>query len=95
MGHAVNLRKSAISFGSRVKAQVKTRMRHILGIHNEGGGGKYLGLPQEVTRKKAEMFKYIVDKVREKTQGWSKKFLSSGGKEVLLKFVALALPYTQ
>lgn len=51
-----------------------------------------MGLPEEVTRKKAEMFKYIVDKVREKTQGWSKKILSSGGKEVLLKSVALALP---
>ncbi|KAL9308986.1 putative RNA-directed DNA polymerase [Arabidopsis thaliana] len=91
-GQAVNLRKSAISFGSRVKPQVKTRMRHILGIHNEGGHGKYLGLPEEIKRKKAEMFEYIIEKVKEKTHGWSKKFLSAGGKEVLLKSVALALP---
>ena len=33
-GQAVNYRKSAISFGSRVKAQVKTRMRHILEMAN-------------------------------------------------------------
>ena len=38
------------------------------------------------------MFEYIIDKVRERTQGWNKKFLSAGGKEVLLKSVALALP---
>ena len=91
-GQAINLRKSSITFGSRVKAQVKTRMRRILGIHNEGGGGKYLGLPEEIKRKKTEMFEYIIEKVREKTHGWSKRFLSPGGKEVLLKSVALALP---
>jgi len=91
-GQAVNLRKSSISFGSRVKPQVKTRMRRILGIHNEGGQGKYLGLPEEIKKKKAEMFQYIVERVRSKTQGWSKKFLSAGGKEVLLKVVALAVP---
>lgn len=38
------------------------------------------------------MFQYIVDKVKEKTQDWSKKFLSHGGKEFLLKSVALAMP---
>ena len=41
-GQAVNLRKSAITFGKNVKPATKTRMRNILGIHNEGGGGKYL-----------------------------------------------------
>lgn len=91
-GQAVNLRKSSITFGSRVRAIVKTRMRHILGIHNEGGGEKYLGLLERVASKKAEMFQFIIDKVREKTQGWSKKYLSPGGKEVLLKSVATTMP---
>lgn len=67
-------------------------MIHILGIHNDGGGGKYLGLPEQFDQKKTEMFHYIIDKVKEKTQGWNKKFLSPGGKEVLLKSVALAMP---
>lgn len=91
-GQAVNLRKSSITFGKRVNHMVKRRMRHILGIHNEGGVGKYLGLPENVPHKKTEMFKAIIDKVKDKTQGWSKKYLSQGGKEVLLKSVALALP---
>lgn len=38
------------------------------------------------------MFHYIVDKVKEKTQGWSKRFLCPGGREVLLKSTALAMP---
>ena len=91
-GQAVNLRKSAITFGRNVKQDTKRRMRNLLGIHNEGGGGKYLGLPEQFDKKKSELFQYIVEKVKEKTQGWSKRFLSPGGKEVLLKAVALAMP---
>ena len=35
------------------------------------------------------MFAYIVDKVKSVTHGWSQKNLSHGGKEVLLKSIAL------
>lgn len=38
------------------------------------------------------MFKYIVEKVKEVTQNWKQRHLSYGGKEVLLKAVALAIP---
>lgn len=38
------------------------------------------------------MFAYIIDKVKTVTQGWSQRYLSPGGKEVLLKAVALAMP---
>ena len=91
-GQAVNLRKSSITFGSKVAASVKTRMRNLLGIHNEGGNEKYLGLPEQFNKKKGEMFKYIIEKVKDATQGWKKNFLSHGGKEILLKAMALAMP---
>ena len=45
-GQAVNLHKSVITFGSKVKQQVKTQLRRILNIHNDGGGEKYLGLSE-------------------------------------------------
>ncbi|XP_024014707.1 uncharacterized protein LOC112088547 [Eutrema salsugineum] len=89
---AVNLRKSAITFGSRVQDRIKTQMRTILGIHNDGGGGKYLGMPEQFGKRKAEMFQYLLEKVNERTQGWNKQFLSQGGKEVLLKSVATSMP---
>ena len=38
------------------------------------------------------MFAYIVEKVKTITQSWKQKHLSHGGKEVLLKAVALAMP---
>lgn len=91
-GQAINLNKSAITFGSKVSHEVKHMMRILLGIHNEGGNGKYLGLPEQFGRKKSEMFRYIIEKVKAATQGWNKKYLSQGGKEVLLKAVALAMP---
>ena len=91
-GQAVNLNKSAITFESRVKQHVKTRLRRILNIHNDGGGGKYLGLPEQIGSRKKEIFSYVVDKVKQRTQNWSHKFLSEGGKEILLKTIAIALP---
>ena len=91
-GQAVNLNKSSITFGSRVKDHVKTQMRRLLGIHNEGGGGKYLGIPEQFGRKKDEILKYVTEKVKAKTQRWQNKFLSPAGKEVLIKFVASGTP---
>lgn len=91
-GQAVNLMKSSITFGHKVSDVVRTQMRNILGIHNEGGIGKYLGMSEQFTRRKSDMFTYIVDKVKAVTQGWSQKYLSPGCKEVLLKSIALAMP---
>lgn len=51
-GQAINLTKSSITFCSRVSDEVKRRMRSLLGIHNDGGNGKYLGLPEQFGRKK-------------------------------------------
>lgn len=95
-GQAINLNKSTITFGSKVSPSVKTHMRNLLGIHNDGGMGKYLGLPEQFGSKKSEMFAYIVDKVQKVTQGWHQRYLSHGGKEVLLKEIVLAMPiYTK
>ena len=91
-GQAINLSKSSITFGNKVLPGVRTRMRNILGIHNEGGIGKYLGLPEQFGSKKGEMFAYIVEMVKAVTQSWKQKYLSQGGKEVLLKAIAMAMP---
>lgn len=84
--------KSLITFGSRVYGSTQSHLKNILGISNHGGGGKYLGLPEQFGRKKKEMFDYIIERVKRRTSTWSAKFLSPAGKEIMLKSVALAMP---
>ena len=71
---------------------MKTRLRTILNIHNDGGCGKYLGLPEVIGRKKKEIFNFILGKIKNRTKGWSNKYLSEAGKEILLKTIASAIP---
>lgn len=91
-GQAINLHKSSFAFGAKVNPTTKTKMRNLLGIHNDGGIGKYLGLAEQFGNKKSEMFAYIIDKVKLITQSWKQRHLSQGGNEVLLKAIAVAMP---
>jgi len=91
-GQTINLEKSSITFGNRVFQHTRDSIMQILQIPNIGGGGKYLGLPEQFGRKKKEMLQYVKDKVQEKINGWQTKFLSNAGKETLIKAVAYAMP---
>ena len=44
-GQKINLQKSMITFGSRVYGLTQSHLKMVLNIPNQGGGGKYLGLP--------------------------------------------------
>lgn len=64
----------------------------MLGIHSEGGAGTYLGLPECFSGSKVEMLAYIQEKMKGMMSSWYTKFLSQAGKEIILKFVAMAMP---
>ncbi|KAL9691210.1 hypothetical protein QQ045_011629 [Rhodiola kirilowii] len=53
---------------------------------------RYLGLPVAFSHSKTEMFKFIIEKVWKRVQGWKEKILSMTGKEVLIKTVLQAIP---
>ena len=53
---------------------------------------KYLGLPSIIGISKKLVFAEIKEKVSKKLAGWKGKLLSMGGKEVLIKAVAQAIP---
>lgn len=52
----------------------------------------YLGHPEKIRGSKRQVFAFVRDRLNERINSWSAKFLSKGGKEVLLKLVAQALP---
>ena len=64
----------------------------ILGPMQDTRPNKYLGLPYIIGRSKREVFAEVKERVGKKLAGWKEKMLSIGGKEVLIKAVAQAVP---
>lgn len=91
-GQLINVAKSAITFGAKVNATTKLLIQGIIGIDKEGGNGSYLGLPECFSCSKTEILAYIYDKLKERLSGWFTKLLSLGGKEFLIKAIAIAMP---
>jgi len=91
-GQRVNLDKSSLTFGSKVNSVLQLLIKTKMGIMNEGGASTYLGLPECFSGSKIQLLDYIKDKLKARLSGWFARSLSMGGKEVLLKAVALAMP---
>jgi hypothetical protein len=53
---------------------------------------KYIGLPAIVGMDRSDCFQFLVDRVYNRKNEWMEIFLSAGGKEVLLKAIAQAMP---
>ena len=91
-GQCINRAKSAITFSSKTTQECKTRVKRELNICSEGGIGKYLGLPEHFGRRKRDIFASIIDRIRQRAQSWTSRYLSGAGKMVLLKAVLAAMP---
>lgn len=91
-GKKLNVDKSSILFGNKVPPDRKSEIKQTLGITKEGGMGVYLGLPEKICGSKKQAFAFIQDRLQNRISSWSAKLLPKGGKEVLIKSVAQALP---
>jgi hypothetical protein len=84
--------KSSIYFSPNTREENKLAVCTALHIEAEALTEKYLGLPSHVGVDSSDCFQHLVDRVCKIISGWNMKNLSIGGKEILLKAVAQAIP---
>ena len=91
-GQQINLEKSSIHFAKGYRQETRDAIKATLDVNNESLSEKYLGMPSDVGSSTNGAFKYLKDRVWKRVQGWMEQCLSQGGKEVLIKSVAQAIP---
>ena len=91
-GQKINTDKSSIFFSLNTTQETKNEVLDILDPIQDFRHSKYLSFPSIIGKSKNEVFVEIKEKVGRKLLGWKEKMLSMGGKEVLIKAVAQAMP---
>lgn len=91
-GQKINFTKWSIVFSPNVDENTRQEISSCLGVNVVDGHGLCLGLPSFIGKSKKSVYDYIVKRAHKKVQAWKRKHLSQGGKEILLKSVAQALP---
>ncbi|XP_050233408.1 uncharacterized protein LOC126681895 [Mercurialis annua] len=91
-GQKVNFHKSNLMLSSNMDSAFGDAIARVLSVQVVVNQGKYLGLPSLIGRNKRQIFQFIKERIWQKMKGWSAKFLSRSGKEVLIKSIAQAIP---
>ncbi|KAH9717651.1 reverse transcriptase domain-containing protein [Citrus sinensis] len=91
-GQLFNFEKSSLVFSGSIPEDRAEAIKNIFQLNVVSRHGKYLGLPSMVGRKKTSFFNEVKLKVVSKIASWQHRLFSSGGKEVLIKAVAQAIP---
>lgn len=87
-----NFSKSTIFFSTNTEEEVRRIITRVLGVRSSNDPERYLGLPNMVGRKKKAAFQVLKDRLRQRIDNWSIKYLSQGGKEVFIKAVLQSIP---
>ena len=91
-GQCINFEKSFLLFGKKISRHVKEEVKASTGITNEGGMGSYLGIPEDISGSNEKLFAFLKEQLQNRVHGWTGRWLSRRGKEVLINFILLALP---
>ena len=91
-GQKVNADKSSIFFRHNTPHERRCEVLNILGPMQDTRHSKYLGLPSIIGRSKTEVFVEVKEEVGWKLAGWKGKLLSIGGRGILIKAIAQAVP---
>ena len=88
----INPDKSSVFFSPNTPSAAKDEILNILGPMQESWHKKYLGLLSLIGKSKTQVFAKIKERVGKKLAGWKEKLLSIGGREILIKAMAQAVP---
>jgi hypothetical protein len=88
----VSFSKLTIFFSPNTNVMLRAEICEALHIDREALSDKYLGLPAIVGADRSDCFLHFVERIIERINGWKEKQLSIGGKQILLKAVAQAIP---
>ena len=91
-GQKINEDKSSISFSQNTPSDLKAEVLEVMGPMKDSKHYMYLGLPSIICRSKTDVFAEVKELVARQLSGWKEKLLSMGGREILIKAVAQAIP---
>ena len=91
-GQQINFLKSSLQFGHKVPYAARLEVQQVLGITTIGGMGTYLEIPESLGVSKTQVFGFLNERVNNKVYNWTVRFITKGGKEVLIKAVASPMP---
>ncbi|GKU91337.1 hypothetical protein SLEP1_g5224 [Rubroshorea leprosula] len=90
-GLKINYNKSQL-IGVNVKEEEVSKMSHFLNCNIGELPMKYLGMMIGMSTRRLKMWKGLIDKFKKKLSGWNNKYLSLGGRIVLINSVLTSLP---
>ncbi|XP_060214023.1 uncharacterized protein LOC132641152 isoform X1 [Lycium barbarum] len=90
-GQLINRDKSCFTMAPNTTPSTIRRIERILGMRYDKLPMKYLGCPLYTGRKLIAYFSDMVNKIINRVKGWHLKFLSFGGRAVLIRHVLMAL----
>ena len=90
----INFFKSVIIYSTNTY-YLKSRLANSIGINALNKKEKYLGIPIAFGRDKKAATDEIIEKVKQRLQGWKMKTLSQAGRATLISSVASSMPTYQ
>lgn len=91
-GQKTNFEKSVCMVNNNIPKEEASAISKDMGIKLSESIGQYLGLPANSSRNKKGMFSRLRERVWKVLQGWKSNMFSLGGKKVLIKSIAQAIP---
>jgi len=91
-GQHIKFQKSFLQFGHKVTEEIRVEIQQVFGIITIGGMSSYLGIPESFGGSKTQIFGFLNEMINSKVNSWTVRFITKGGKEVLIKYVASAMP---